>query len=93
MQWYNTDLVGSCILSLLQLLLQHPSAVKCPIMSRTTSSHSAHYETSVPAIWDIMRLSDMGTVWDHSGHYETFSWDITRLCGKIFFRRFAPPTP
>ena len=41
--------------------------VKCPIMSRTKSSHSGHYETSVPAIWDIMRLSYMapfGTIRD-----------------------------
>ena len=52
--------------------------IKCPIMARTKSSHLGHCETSVPAIWDIMRLSYMGTVWDHSGHYETFSWDITR---------------
>ena len=47
----------------------------------------------MPAIWDIMRLSYMGTVWDHSGHYETFSWDIIRLCGKFFSMRFEPPPP
>ena len=50
----------------------------------------------MPAIWDIMRLSYMGTVWDHLGHYETFSWDITRpplKLPKIFFGRFAPSPP
>ena len=31
----------------------------------------------------------MGTMWDYSGHYETFSRQVTRLCGKIFFERFA----
>ena len=35
----------------------------------------------------------MGTVWNQSGHYETFSRDITRLCGQFFFKRFAPPLP
>ena len=31
----------------------------------------------MPAIWDIMRISYVGTVWDHSGHYDTVRWDIT----------------
>ena len=26
----------------------------------------------------------MGTVWNHSGHYETFFRDIIKLCGKLF---------
>ena len=65
--------------------------VKCPIMSQTKSSHSGHYETSGPPIWDITRLDYTGTVWNHSGHYGTFSRDITRLCGKIFFAPGFPP--
>ena len=35
----------------------------------------------------------MGTVWNQSGHYETFSRDIARLCGNFFFARFAIPPP
>ena len=67
--------------------------VKCPIMSPTKSSHWGHYETSVPAIWDIARLSYVGIVWDHLGHYKIFSRDTTGICRKIFFGRFAPPPP
>ena len=59
--------------------------VKCPIMSRTKSSHSGHYETSVPVIWDTMRLSYMGTVCDHLGHYKTL-W-------KNFLQELRAPPP
>ena len=77
-----------------QLLSKHLlRSRRLSIMSRTKSSHSGHYETSVLAIWDIMRPFYMGTVWDYSGHYETFSWDISRLCAKIFFGCFAPLPP
>ena len=44
-----------------------------PMMSRTKPSLFVHYETLMPAIFNIMRRSYMGTVWDYSGHYGTFS--------------------
>ena len=62
-------------------------------MSRTKSSHSRHYETSVLAIWNSNDTFYMGAVSDYSGHYETLSRDIIRLCGKFFCGRFAPPPP
>ena len=50
------------------------STVKCPIMSRTKSSHSGHYETFLH-----------GTVWNHSGHYcsDSQTADSTSGCNNM----------
>ena len=84
----STTIVDTC----LQVLLW--DTVKCPIMARTKSSHSGHFETSGAGHLGHYETFLYGHRWDHSGHYETFSWDITRLnLPKFFFGRFTPPPP
>ena len=54
-------------------LTPHTSPPYLPPTSKVGGGDFVRYM----AIWDIMRLSYMGTVLHHSRHYETFSWEMT----------------